>query len=81
MYQAASKSLDLTIDRLGRKEFSEQLAEFLRINKAAQAICEPREVGMCSSSGEPVPLKNRTCIIWSEGCSDSCLDEINAGNA
>jgi hypothetical protein len=76
LYQAAWKSLDLTIDRLGRDEFSKQLANFLRINRAAQAQCEPREVGMCTENGESVPFEKRTCIIWSEGCSDACLDEI-----
>ncbi len=76
LYQAAYKSLDLTIDRLGREEFNKQLLYFQRVNKQAQAICAPREIGMCNEAGEVVPEPNRTCFIWSEGCSHGCLDEI-----
>jgi hypothetical protein len=33
-------------------------------------------VGMCNANGAPVPVANRTCYIWSEGCSHACLNEI-----
>jgi hypothetical protein len=76
LYQAVHKSLDLTIERLGRVEFQRNLAFFRRVNKIAEDKCAHRSIGMCSAGGKPIPPKNRTCYIWSEGCSHSCLDEI-----
>ncbi len=77
LYQAVHNSLDLTIDRLGRDEFQRQLAVFLKVNQRAQKKCAPRAIGMCSDGGDPIPIANRTCYIWSEGCSHACLDEIH----
>ncbi len=77
MYQAVHKSLDLTIDQLGRDEFQRQLHVFRKVNQRAQEHCASRAVGMCSEGGAPIPKANRTCYIWSEGCSHACLDEIH----
>jgi hypothetical protein len=62
-YQAAWRSLDLTIDRLDRDEFQQQLAYFRRFNEL-------------SKTHNHVPSERRTCIVWREGCSDACEDEV-----
>lgn len=76
LYQAVHKSLDLTIDSLGRDEFESQLTLFRQVNQRAHELCASRAVGMCTGGGDPVPVADRTCFIWSEGCSHACLDEI-----
>jgi len=74
LYEAAKKSLDLTIERLGRVRFEGELARFKAALKTAQEVCGPRAVSMCKEDGSPA--KNTTCYIWGEGCSHACLDEI-----
>jgi hypothetical protein len=76
LYRAVHKSLDLTIDQLGRDEFQRQLSFFRKINQRAQEWCAPRSVSICSDGGLLTPEENRTCYIWAEGCSHACLDEI-----
>lgn len=76
MFQAANKSLDRTIEALGRDEFSKNLAEFKRGLKLAQENCKGRIRTMCSEGGKVIPLPNRTCYIWAEGCDHACIDDL-----
>ena len=74
LYEAAKKSLDLTIDRLGRDKVEEELARFKIALNTAQDVCGPRAISMCREDGSKAT--NTTCYIWGEGCSHDCLDEI-----
>jgi hypothetical protein len=75
-FQAANKSLDRTIEALGREEFEAKLAQLKRGIDMANENCKDRVRGMCSEGGEPIPVKNRTCYIWAEGCDHDCIDEL-----
>jgi len=74
LYEAAKKSLDMTIERLGRERFEGELVRFKAALKTAQEVCGPRSVSICKDDGSRA--RNTTCYIWGEGCSHACLDEI-----
>eukprot|EP00545_Synedropsis_sp_CCMP1620_P006640 CAMPEP_0119022802 /NCGR_PEP_ID=MMETSP1176-20130426/28766_1 /TAXON_ID=265551 /ORGANISM="Synedropsis recta cf, Strain CCMP1620" /LENGTH=78 /DNA_ID=CAMNT_0006977741 /DNA_START=1 /DNA_END=237 /DNA_ORIENTATION=- len=76
MFQAANKSLDRTIEALGRDEFNKNLAELKRGLKLAQEGCKGRIRTMCSEGGNVIPVLNRTCYIWAEGCDHACIDDL-----
>ena len=82
MHQAASLSLDRTIDEVfGRETFDREMAEFKNALEYTQAICasEPDLVlSSCDDGGNSVlrdPNRNTTCYIWDEGCDHKCINE------
>ena len=79
LYEAAKKSLDLTIDRLGRAKVEKEVERFKAALKIAEEICGPRAISMCREDGFRV--NQTTCYIWGEGCSHECLDEIKIPDA
>jgi hypothetical protein len=76
LHQAANRSLDLTIDRLGRSAFEANLTKFRHAQTVARERCLPREVFPCTSKG--VRQKNAASLcLWADsGCGSDCLDEI-----
>jgi hypothetical protein len=73
LYAAADRSLDLTIDALGREEFKRNLVLFRKTLALAEATCTNVRFP-CSESGE---LNNRTDCLWLDsGCGVNCLDQI-----
>lgn len=74
LYRAANRSLDLTIDRLGRAAFAAQLAKFRHAQAIAHERCLPHEVFPCTSAGVRNPHK--TCLWKDSGCGSDCLDEV-----
>ena len=79
LFEAAKKSLDLTIDRLGRAKVEKEVKRFKAALKIAEEICAPRAISMCRDDGFRV--NQTTCYIWGEGCSHDCLDEIKIPDA
>jgi hypothetical protein len=75
-YKAAHKSLDRTIDALGRDEVEKHLGDLRAGLELANTHCEGRVRTMCSPAGEVVKGENKTCYIWAEGCDHDCLDEL-----
>ena len=76
MYQAANKSLDRTIESLDRFEFKRNMAALKRGLKLAQENCIGRVRTACSDGGDVIPISERTCYVWSEGCDHDCIDEL-----
>eukprot|EP00546_Thalassionema_frauenfeldii_P016906 CAMPEP_0178900628 /NCGR_PEP_ID=MMETSP0786-20121207/3573_1 /TAXON_ID=186022 /ORGANISM="Thalassionema frauenfeldii, Strain CCMP 1798" /LENGTH=471 /DNA_ID=CAMNT_0020571641 /DNA_START=4 /DNA_END=1419 /DNA_ORIENTATION=+ len=76
-YKAAHKSLDRTIEYLGREAFSENLSTFRAALKLAAKNCEGRIRSMCSSGGAKIFPVNTTCYFWAEGCDHDCIDELD----
>jgi hypothetical protein len=74
LYQAANRSLDLTIARLGFSRFQENLSQFRHALQLAQDRCLRQQVFPCTSSGQ----KNRkkSCLWKDSGCGHDCLDEV-----
>lgn len=76
LYRAANASLDRTIDALGREEFNANLKKLQDGLLLAKENCKGRIRTMCTDGGYVVPLLNRTCYIWAEGCDHACIDEL-----
>ncbi|KAI2495277.1 sulfotransferase family [Fragilaria crotonensis] len=77
LYKAANRSLDLTIDNLGRRRFEEALAKYNKMMQDAE-VCENETVTPCTSEGVRV---NKTDCYDSDlyddlGCGYACLDRL-----
>jgi hypothetical protein len=75
LYKAAQASLDKTIEKLGRREFEDNLSEFRIAKEKAQIRCEDRTIYRCNPAGEYIGM-NSTCLMWDVGCGYECLDEF-----
>jgi Sulfotransferase family len=79
LYNAASASLDRTIDALGRGEFTKKLHAFERGLSLVEENCKQGKdhiVTLCTEGGQLIAPENTTCYIWSLGCDHDCIDEI-----
>ena len=76
MYQAANESLDRTIASLDPAEFTKNMAALKRGLNLAGEICKGKIRPVCTEGGVEIPLPNRTCFIWSEGCDHACIDAV-----
>jgi hypothetical protein len=75
LYQAANRSLDLTIDQLGRHEFEEQLAKYQHAKEIVHDRCLPVTIFPCSAGGK---LSHKTDCLWKDsGCGMSCVDQVS----
>jgi hypothetical protein len=78
LYQAANRSLDLTIQHLNNNEgaFDAKLQEFLRIQALVQSQCiEGREVFPCiSTTGKKNPKPD--CLWNDSGCGHTCFKQV-----
>ena len=74
LFAAANRSLDLTIDRLGRDAFNENLARFKHAQEVARERCLSLEVFPCTSTGQQNEHAN---CLWSDsGCGYDCLNDV-----
>eukprot|EP00977_Amphora_coffeiformis_P007788 scaffold1697_cov180-Amphora_coffeaeformis.AAC.24 len=75
LYQAANKSLDMTIDALGRVKFARNLSRFRQAQEEATTRCLPTTRFPCSEEGE---LRNETDCLWKDSaCGLDCLDQVS----
>lgn len=74
LYVAANRSLDLTIDRLGKETFNQNLVLFRQAQRVAKQKCLSKEVFPCTSTGQ---INKHSSCLWSDsGCGYSCLNEV-----
>lgn len=76
LYRAANKSLDNTIDSLGRPEFENHLSQFREVLARAHVRCENETIYRCDQAGNYRGSKNATCLLWDIGCGYECLDRF-----
>jgi hypothetical protein len=77
LHLAANRSLDLTIDKLGRERFNEKLEQYKAALKRAQQLCLPRpDMFPCSPTGDYIPPDRTKCLYGDSGCGSDCLDEV-----
>lgn len=77
LHAAANKSLDLTIEQLGRGRFEKALHEYRKLMKLVDEICAPKLVLPCSSNGTyQKELSAMHCYQHDEGCGYRCIDEL-----
>lgn len=75
-YQAVNQSLELTIDRLGRDAYQENLQKFLYAKQYAVDKCIPDTVFPCDNNGIYHPPNETDCLWGDSGCGTRCLDEV-----
>jgi hypothetical protein len=74
LYQAANRSLDLTMDLLGRDRVSANMARYRRAKELIAAKCLPIVGFPCDMNGV---RQNDTDCLWKDsGCGTTCLDEV-----
>jgi hypothetical protein len=77
LYRAANRSLDATIDRLGRERFNKALEHFRKLLAFSQEQCQREAVFPCSSEGKYQPqLSKKNCYELDWGCGYPCLDRL-----
>jgi len=84
LYHAVNRSLDLTIDSLGRSEFEQQLSKFRDAQQRIAQRCsdESKVKYPCSSTGEKRKDEDTDCIFNDWGCGFDCIDEsLSSGDA
>ena len=72
LYQSALKSLDLTIDQIGKEQFAERLETFEKLLEEVQSACDRSECDYCTSSGK---LQKRD-----DNCGHRCIIGYQKGN-
>ena len=77
LYQAVNRSLDLTIDRLGRDQVKRNVALFQKAQNLATMRCQTKVRLPCRKEGE-IPRTSRMtdCFLRDLGCGMTCLDEV-----
>lgn len=78
LYDAANKSLDMTIDALGRIKFEENLAAFRNVAKIASDTCAEVTKFPCDEWGRKRDKKETDCLWNDSGCGTTCLDQVAA---
>jgi hypothetical protein len=77
LYQAANRSLDLTIDNvIGRSLFEMHLSKYRKAQQRAREICLHSAVFPCSESGVYTTPNATDCLWKDSGCGTDCLDQI-----
>ena len=75
MYQAANKSLDMTIDMLGRHVVEKEVQKFQQAMKVAHEICA-NVTFRCSPGGHKPPDEKNDCLIFDLACGYRCLESL-----
>jgi len=74
LHQVVNKSLDLTIDVIGKERFDNALNEFLSLKQDAENVCVPMTVFPCSDAGKYQEESQSNCYWNDIGCGWPCFD-------
>jgi len=75
LYQAVNRSLDLTIDRLGRSEYDRQLDKFRTAKRTVDETCTREK--WASVVGKRYLLPREWCVAHADwGCGFDCMDSL-----
>ena len=77
LYEIVNKSIDLTIDRIGKSRFSKALKEFELKKKKAVGVCAKEAILPCSKDGVYQVESKESCYFEDIGCGHGCLDRIS----
>jgi len=76
LMEIVNKSIDLTIDLLGREKFTKALEEFRELKGRASVQCKDAPILPCSGDGEYQPESSENCYFEDVGCGYDCLDTV-----
>jgi hypothetical protein len=78
LHAAASKSLDRTIEALGRDQVERGLVKYRRLKAMANEKCASKDIFPCSADGVGQPHKT-TCYKSDHNCGYPCIDDMLMG--
>jgi hypothetical protein len=77
LYAAANRSLDRTIDALGRSRVQEGVQILQQLQHIAQAECLPQATFPCSPNGTvQLEAAAQSCYAEDCGCAHACVDQV-----
>jgi hypothetical protein len=77
LYAAVNRSLDLTIDALGRERVQEQVRKYRTLKHLAETSCQDEVVFPCSDDGTRQIEASLDSCYWNDaGCGHSCVDRV-----
>mmetsp|Transcript_32983 Transcript_32983/g.75985 ORF Transcript_32983/g.75985 Transcript_32983/m.75985 type:complete len:101 (-) Transcript_32983:55-357(-) len=77
LYEAANKSLDMTIEGLGRLEFETNLRKFRKLQQLVQSKCVPYVETPCTPGG--IRRRHPVGCLWRDsGCGTPCINDVLA---
>jgi hypothetical protein len=77
LYAAANRSLDLTIDELGRRRVETEVREYRMLMKSVEQHCRSKAVFPCSAEGRWQRKASLTsCFAQDSGCGNKCVQQI-----
>ena len=77
LHAAANRSLDLTIERLGKERFAVALQKFRDAEALVMERCDSETFFPCSVDGvEQLELSKSSCYRVDEGCGYPCIDNL-----
>jgi hypothetical protein len=81
LHEAASRSLDQTIEVMGKPAMEKDLARLRRLRAFVQTRCTNETFPPCSDRGEPqLDSAKASCYTRDLGCGYACIDRITGGN-
>jgi len=77
LYRTVNRSLDKTIDQLGKTKFEAQLERYRMFLKKVQGICEESTAFPCSPDGVlQRNISDQNCYFNDWGCGYPCFDQF-----
>jgi hypothetical protein len=76
LYAAVNRSLDLTIDLLGRGRVEKGVRQLHNMQALAQEKCLSKAIFPCSANGTWQPGYKEDCYEKDFGCGYRCLDAV-----
>jgi hypothetical protein len=76
LYKAVNRSLDLTIDEIGRNKFEHQLKRFRHAQEIVQTRCKDEAEYPCTPEGDRLVEHQTNCLYRDSGCGYPCLDRM-----
>jgi hypothetical protein len=77
LYAAANRTLDLTIDALGRQRVETGVREYRMLMKLAEHHCQSKTVFPCSAEGKyQRSAAKESCFAMDSGCGHKCVQHI-----
>jgi hypothetical protein len=80
LYAVANRSLDLTIDALGRERVEQEVETHKRLQQLADDKCLSQTIFPCSANGTRQVEKSQTNCYYNDfGCGFQCVDNLFQG--
>jgi hypothetical protein len=77
LYAAVNRSLDLTINALGRDRVEEEVRKYRMLKQLAEISCQDEAVFPCSDDGTRQIEASQASCYWNDaGCGHSCVDRV-----